>query len=84
VSTTRVKVVAGGPVLVSGPVRIEMPDGDVVESDRFMVAICTCRRSREYPLCDTSHRRCRNVRKTAAAPTAAAAATTSDPRSTTS
>ena len=40
-----------------GPVRIEMPDGSVVESDRFMVAICTCRRSKTYPLCDTSHRR---------------------------
>jgi CDGSH-type Zn-finger protein len=48
-----------GPVLVSGPVRIEMPNGDVVESDRFMVAICTCNRSEDYPLCDTSHRRCR-------------------------
>ena len=44
-TATRVQVVAGGPVLVSGPVRIEMPGGDVVESDRFMVAICTCRRS---------------------------------------
>jgi len=62
-STTRVQVVAGGPVLVSGPVRIEMPDGDVVESDRFMVAICTCRRSGEYPLCDNSHRRCRRAGK---------------------
>ncbi len=56
---TRVQVVPNGPVLVPGPVRIELPGGDVVESDRFMVAICTCRRSREYPLCDTSHRRCR-------------------------
>jgi CDGSH-type Zn-finger protein len=42
--------------MVEGPVRIEMPDGSVVESDRFMVAICTCRRSKSYPLCDTSHR----------------------------
>ncbi|MGV7852739.1 CDGSH iron-sulfur domain-containing protein, partial [Mycobacterium kansasii] len=50
------------PVLVSGPVRIETPGGGVVESDRFMVAICTCRRSTEYPLCDTSHRRCRPPR----------------------
>ncbi|MDD4868337.1 MAG: CDGSH iron-sulfur domain-containing protein [Mycobacterium sp.] len=58
-TSTRVQVFARGPVLVSGPVSIEMPDGDVVESDRFMVAICTCRRSREYPLCDTSHRSCR-------------------------
>lgn len=51
-----VRVVPGGPVLVQGPVRIEMPDGSVVESDRFMVAICACRRSKDYPLCDTSHR----------------------------
>ena len=52
-----VRVVPSGPVLVQGPVRIEMPEGDIVESDRFMVAICMCRRSKNYPLCDTSHRR---------------------------
>ena len=52
-----VRIVSGGPVMVQGPVRIEMPDGSVVESDRFMVAICACRRSKTYPLCDTSHRR---------------------------
>jgi CDGSH-type Zn-finger protein len=43
-------------VLVEGPVRIEMPDGTAVDSDRFMVAICVCRRSKIYPMCDTSHR----------------------------
>ncbi|BBY19146.1 CDGSH iron-sulfur domain-containing protein [Mycolicibacterium litorale] len=52
-----VRVVKGGPIMVEGPVRIEMPDGSVVESDRFMVAICVCKRSKDYPLCDTSHRR---------------------------
>jgi CDGSH-type Zn-finger protein len=51
-----VRVVPSGPVMVQGPVRIEMADGSVVESDRFMVAICTCRRSKDYPMCDTSHR----------------------------
>ena len=59
---TRVQVIPNGPVLISGPVRIETPGGDVVESDRFMVAVCTCRRSKNYPMCDTSHRRCRPVR----------------------
>lgn len=44
-------------MLVDGPVRIELEDGTAVESDRFMVAVCTCRRSKSYPLCDTSHRR---------------------------
>lgn len=52
-----VQIVPGGPIMVEGPVRIEAPDGTVVESDRFMVAVCTCRRSKIYPLCDTSHRR---------------------------
>lgn len=54
--TRRVRIVSAGPILLEGPVRIELPDGAVVESDRFMVAICTCRRRRDYPLCDTSHR----------------------------
>jgi CDGSH-type Zn-finger protein len=54
----RVQVIPNGPVLIPGPVRIETPDG-VVESDRFLVAVCTCRRSKDYPMCDTSHRRCR-------------------------
>ena len=62
---TRVQVVPKGPVLISGPVRIETPGGRVVESDRFMVAICTCGRSKEYPLCDTSHRRCRRTESAA-------------------
>ena len=52
-----VRVVQGGPILVEGPVRIELPDRSTVDSDRFMVAICTCRRSKSYPLCDTSHRK---------------------------
>ena len=51
-----VRIVPTGPLMVQGPVRIELSDGSVVESDRFMVAICTCRRSKTYPLCDTSHR----------------------------
>lgn len=51
----RVRVARNGPVLVAGPVRIETPDA-VVESDRFQVAICACGRSKDYPLCDTSHR----------------------------
>ncbi|WP_374777690.1 CDGSH iron-sulfur domain-containing protein [Streptomyces sp. NBC_01310] len=45
-----------GPVLVEGPVEIVLEDGTVARSDRFMVAVCTCRRSRTYPWCDTSHR----------------------------
>jgi CDGSH-type Zn-finger protein len=53
----RVTVVAGGPVLVEGPVELVIDDGQVITSDRFVVAVCACRRSRRYPFCDASHRR---------------------------
>jgi CDGSH-type Zn-finger protein len=49
--------VPGGPVLVEGPVEIELPDGSLVASARPVVALCVCRRSKRYPFCDTSHRR---------------------------
>ncbi|MET8291308.1 CDGSH iron-sulfur domain-containing protein [Streptomyces sp. NPDC005132] len=52
----RVSADPQGPVLVEGPVEIVLDDGTVARSDRFMVAICTCRRSRTSPWCDTSHR----------------------------
>ncbi len=54
---TRVRIEPGGPVLVEGPVEIVTDDGQTVTSDRFMVALCACRRSKSYPFCDTSHRR---------------------------
>ena len=53
----RVTVVPGGPVLVEGPVELCTPEGEVVTSDRFVVAVCACRRSKRFPFCDTSHRR---------------------------
>ncbi|MER7700492.1 CDGSH iron-sulfur domain-containing protein [Streptomyces sp. NPDC096095] len=46
-----------GPILVEGPVEVVNDDGTTTRSDRFVVAVCTCRRSRAYPWCDTSHRR---------------------------
>ncbi|WP_326656491.1 CDGSH iron-sulfur domain-containing protein [Streptomyces sp. NBC_00385] len=52
----RVRLVPGGPLLVEGPVTVAGHDGVAVTSERFMVAVCTCRRSRRYPWCDTSHR----------------------------
>ncbi|MFI6393175.1 CDGSH iron-sulfur domain-containing protein [Nonomuraea sp. NPDC050540] len=50
-------MVTGGPVLVEGPVEIVLEDGSIARSDRFLIALCACRRSRTYPFCDTSHRR---------------------------
>ena len=46
-----------GPMLVEGPVEIVLADGSVHVSERPTVALCTCRRSRSFPFCDTSHRR---------------------------
>jgi CDGSH-type Zn-finger protein len=54
-------MVQGGPALVPGPVELVTDDGTVVASDRFLVAVCMCRRSKMFPLCDTSHRK--RVRK---------------------
>ncbi|GGR89342.1 hypothetical protein GCM10010252_30300 [Streptomyces aureoverticillatus] len=53
----RVTVDPQGPVLVEGPVEVVRDDGTVARSDRFLVAVCTCRRTRTPPWCDTSHRR---------------------------
>jgi CDGSH-type Zn-finger protein len=60
----RVTITDGGPILVEGPVELETPDGAVVRSERPVVAVCACRRSKRYPFCDTSHRR--KVRQTPA------------------
>ncbi|MGH3800327.1 MAG: CDGSH iron-sulfur domain-containing protein [Pseudonocardiaceae bacterium] len=59
----RVAPTDDGPVLMYGPVEVVLPDGRRVTSDRAVTALCTCRRSRRYPICDTSHRlRVRNER----------------------
>ncbi|MEV4949024.1 CDGSH iron-sulfur domain-containing protein [Streptomyces sp. NPDC053755] len=52
----RVTPVAGGPLLVEGPVEVVMPDGTVRLCERPIVALCTCRRTLRAPFCDTSHR----------------------------
>lgn len=44
------------PVLVRCPAEIVLDDGTTARSDRFLVAVCTCRRSRTNPWCDTGHR----------------------------
>ncbi|MGW5969738.1 CDGSH iron-sulfur domain-containing protein [Streptomyces sp. NPDC055186] len=53
----RVRVQRDGPLLIEGPVEVVGEDGEVTVSRRFTVAVCTCRRSRTFPWCDTSHRR---------------------------
>ncbi|MEV4557925.1 CDGSH iron-sulfur domain-containing protein [Kitasatospora sp. NPDC049285] len=55
-SLPRLRLTGSGPVLVDGPVEIVLPDGRSIRADRPVTALCTCRRSRRYPFCDTSHR----------------------------
>ncbi|MFC6600192.1 CDGSH iron-sulfur domain-containing protein [Kitasatospora paranensis] len=56
--STRIVLPDGvGPALVEGPVEVVLADGSVRRSERPVVALCLCRRSRLYPFCDTSHRR---------------------------
>ena len=53
----RVVITDDGPILVHGPIDVEMPDGTRVRSDRAVTSLCACGRSRHRPFCDTSHRR---------------------------
>ncbi|MBA3524764.1 MAG: CDGSH iron-sulfur domain-containing protein [Geodermatophilaceae bacterium] len=52
----RVTITGDGPILIRGPVEIELADGRRVSSRRAVTALCVCRRSRRQPFCDTSHR----------------------------
>lgn len=52
----RVEITGEGLVLVYGTADIITPDGTTVRSERPVTALCTCRRSRRFPLCDISHR----------------------------
>lgn len=54
-ATVRVRVDPNGPTYIDGPVEVTVDGGEAVFVDRFRVAICACRRSARYPLCDGSH-----------------------------
>lgn len=58
---TRIRFTADGPALIEGPVELVDAEGNLRHVDRFQVAICLCKRSRTYPLCDTGHRRRRRA-----------------------
>lgn len=44
-----------GPLLVRGPFRLQDQEGNPIEVDREVVALCRCGRSRNRPFCDGSH-----------------------------
>jgi CDGSH-type Zn-finger protein len=45
-----------GPLLVRGPVRIQDQDGEEIQIEREVVALCRCGKSRLRPLCDGTHK----------------------------
>jgi hypothetical protein len=53
---TQVVLTDEGPLLLSGPFELVMPDGTKLRPRRQVTALCTCRRSRRPPFCDASHR----------------------------
>ena len=53
---TQVVLTDEGPLLLSGPVELVLPDGTRLSPRRRVTALCTCRRSKRPPFCDASHR----------------------------
>ena len=45
-----------GPLLVRGPFTLRDQDGEEIESERDVVALCRCGKSRLRPFCDGSHK----------------------------
>lgn len=54
---TRVLVDPQGPTYIEGPVEVCVDGAEPQLIDRFRVAICACRCSKSYPLCDGTHNR---------------------------
>ena len=52
-AANQAKTDPGGPLCVTGTVRVEMPDGEVREMSE--AAFCRCGRSQDKPFCDGSH-----------------------------
>jgi CDGSH-type Zn-finger protein len=45
-----------GPLIVRGPFRLVDQDGRTIETDREIVALCRCGKSRIRPFCDGTHK----------------------------
>lgn len=55
VEPTRVNVIANGPVRVTGPCAVHMPDGTILEKPNG-ISFCRCGQSARLPFCDASHK----------------------------
>ena len=52
---TRVNVIPDGPVRVTGPCAVHMPDGSVLEKPNC-ISFCRCGKSSNLPFCDATHK----------------------------
>lgn len=55
-ATASVTVYPNGPLIVRGDFELRGADGVPVPTERSVLALCRCGRSRVKPLCDGSHR----------------------------
>ncbi len=52
---TEIKIMEGGPAVVSGEFVVIGHDGNPIEDLNPVVAICRCGKSQNRPFCDGSH-----------------------------
>jgi CDGSH-type Zn-finger protein len=45
-----------GPLIVRGPFTLLDQDGNEIEIDRDVIALCRCGKSKMKPLCDATHK----------------------------
>ena len=45
-----------GPLLIRGPFTLRDQDGNVLDVEREVVALCRCGKSRMKPFCDGTHK----------------------------
>ncbi len=57
--STMITVCPDGPLLVRGEFALQTADGQLLPTERSVLALCRCGRSRLKPLCDGSHKSAR-------------------------
>ncbi len=55
-SPTKITPYRNGPYLIRGPFAIVDQDGNEIEVERRVVALCRCGRSQIRPFCDGTHK----------------------------
>lgn len=54
--SAQITVSPKGPLIVRGPVRVQLPDGTPVPGQRPTMALCRCGQSQTKPFCDGTHK----------------------------